>query len=264
MAKDGDGWDSRFIKETWADTRLRLDDYNECVNFYFSIERDSEACAACGGSGYHPDALWVADSFYGHSSPFTTPTHRDRALSAVLADRIGLQPHPETHGRGTYPSDEVLARYCDAFRSFCEAMRDGDGFWKDKITEDEAAALVEAGRGAIDQLVTAEDFNRANRPGARSLGHDAINRHILIKARCARFGIPTTCPACDGHGSIFTAPDARLALTLWILHPRKGCSRGVEVRSIRQDEVPAVRAWLAEAAARNAARFVKVAPQTVA
>jgi hypothetical protein len=46
---------------------------------------------------------------------------------------------------------------------------------------------------------------------------------------------------------------------IWMLHPRKGCSRGVEVLEITESELPMVYAWLREAADRNAKRFTILA-----
>jgi len=107
--------------------------------------------------------------------------------------------------------------------------------------------------------VTADDFNRAELSGSGLFGHDAINRFILIDARLNRLGLPKTCPTCSGDGYVYTAPNAHVSLILWWLHPRKGCSRGIEVATIARDELPAVGAFLAEAAARNAQRFAGVA-----
>ena len=69
-----------------------------------------------------------------------------------------------------------------------------------------------------------------------------------------------TCPTSEGHGNLFTGP-AYLTLVLWVLHPRKGCSRGVEVNHIEQDELPAVYSYLRQAAERNATRFSLVPAQ---
>lgn len=199
MWQEGSGWNSRQIFATWAEFGpWNLDDLNECVNFYFSVNRASKECGTCGGSGYHPLAQPITDGFYAHSSPT------------------------------------------------------GVG-WNDKITEDEAAALVASRRAKEGS--TAESINSENRPGARSFGHDAINRHILIEARCKRLGLPLHCDVCNGSGYVYTAPAAHVSLTLWWLHPRKGCSRGLEIERIEQTDLSAVKAFLMEAAARNAARF---------
>lgn len=204
MWKDGDGWDSRIINETWNDFGpWNLDDYNECVNFYFSVSRAEKECSTCSGSGYHPAAHGVVNTFYAHMN-----------------------------SRGEH--------------------------WDDKITQDELDALIEQKR--IKPGTELAAVNAANRVGARSptLNHDAINRMILVEARLKRLGLPKTCLECAGHGTVYTAPSAHVSLTLWILHPRKGCSRGVEVSHIEQADLPAIFAWLKAAADRNAARFSKV------
>jgi Mg2+-importing ATPase len=53
-----------------------------------------------------------------------------------------------------------------------------------------------------------------------------------------------------------------LGIVLCYLHPRKGCSRGVRVKEIRRDELPAVLAFLKTAADRNAERFAKAIAAT--
>ena len=106
-----------------------------------------------------------------------------------------------------------------------------------------------------------DKVNGANSDGSPAFGgynHDAINRHMLIKQRCKRLGYPVTCPECDGHGYVFAARDAHVSLTLWLLHPRKGASRGVEVGRIGERDLPAVFEYLANAAKRNASRFAHV------
>lgn len=51
--------------------------------------------------------------------------------------------------------------------------------------------------------------------------------------------------------------DRSVRVVFWMIHPRKGGSRGITV-GITQDDVPAVLSYLAEAARRNAARFAAV------
>ena len=203
----GEGWDGSLLHKTWKDFGpWGLDDLNELVNFYFSVEKDSKECT-CGGDGYHKEARDIVDSFY----------------SKIL----------------------------------------GQSAWYNKITQDEVDALVAAGR--LSRLTrdghhpTAEEVNELN-SGKKSIidGHDAINRGILIRARCGRLGKKVTCESCGGHGVIFTSDKARLVLILWFLHPRKGCSRGVQIDNIEQEELPSVYAYLREAAERNTARFGKI------
>lgn len=159
-------------------------------------------------------------------------------------------------------------RIADAFYSHGDPVK----AWNDKITQDEVQALVNAGRlfdfthtcnpgeGWVKRdppvVPTADEVNAWQR--GRGLGHDAINRGILVEARAKRLGVWGYCPKCEGHGHVFTEPAAKLGLVLWLLHPRKGASRGVEVRSIQREQLPEVYAFLRAAAARNAERFGKI------
>jgi hypothetical protein len=249
MWKEGDGWNSRQIFPTWKDFGpWELDDLNECVNFYFSVNRASSDCEHCGGTGAHPHAQWVSQSFYSHSSPFKRQTIGEMQSSAIMRG-FGAKTH-SILGHGNYPSEELLASYGAEFRAFCERMR-ARGHWNDDITEDEAAALIAERRAEPGD--TAASINAAQH--GRGLGHDAINRWILVKRRCERLGLPYSCPVCEGHGSIFTEPAAHASLTLWWLHPRKGCSRGLEIEQLAEVDLPFVFAFLHEAAERNAQRF---------
>lgn len=53
-----------------------------------------------------------------------------------------------------------------------------------------------------------------------------------------------------------TAPSS-LVLTVWLLHPRKSAARGAQFL-VEKADLPAMLAWLAHAAKRNADRFAKV------
>jgi hypothetical protein len=195
MWKDGQGWDSAVFHKTWSEFGpWELDEYNEIVNFYFSVRRESKECEVCGGDGYHPLAQPIANSFYAHMNP-----------------------------RGEH--------------------------WNDKLTQDELQALIDKGR--VKPEVTLAEINASN-------GHDAINRWILVSTRLKRLGIPQKCDCCGGDGTVYTAPSANVSLTLWVLHPRKGCSRGVEIQNIEQTDLPAIYKYLREAAERNAKRFSKI------
>lgn len=267
------GWDARFITDTWEGFGWSLDDLNEVVNFYFTITREKADCDNCAHNGYHPDAQWVTESFYRHSSPFNRDPH-SRDVSKWFAAAFQDRQFTEVHTAGSFPDEATLAKYKPEFRAFCEAMRDGDGFWSDKITQDETDALVaedrmhrltgatydkEASAWVGGRAITAEEVNALQNERGRALdSHDAINRSILIRARCERFGIPTTCPKCDGHGYVYTAPKPTLGLVLWMLHPRKGCSRGIHIKEIRQDQLSEVFTYLRKAAQRNADRFSKI------
>lgn len=211
-------WRGPIVVDTWAAFGpWSLDDLNECANFYFYAQRDSEECAVCGGSGLNAATKELSDNFYAHHLP-----HRSREWERTR--------------------------------------------WADKITQDEVQALLDAGRlyqfkGEAPTAAEVNAWERGDGPKRGGLGgHDAINRWILIKTRAKRLGVWGTCATCDGRGTIYTADRARLGLVLWMLHPRKGASRGVDVKNVTQTDVPVVLEWLREAAQRNAARFSKVSP----
>jgi hypothetical protein len=294
------GWDSRVIVDNWKifhkgtgkdehgwdDGGWTLNDLNELVNFYFSIERDQKNCPTCGGCGVHPDAQWVTESWYQHQSPFSETNHEEQMSRLVLAQFTGGDPNNDHNVmvRCSFPSEEVLARYGDEFRTFCEEMND-DHYWSDKIGVEEVQALIDEDRvknpGFPLELVrdylnavtkyrrddpelaaakrTLEEYAQENGIEkwdlANPFGHDAINRWVCTKARAKRMGIPTACPECDEHGSVFTADAPQVLLTLWWLHPRKGCSRGIEIKDITQEDLPEVRKFLEEARQRNHDRF---------
>lgn len=164
--------------------------------------------------------------------------------------------------------DERNCAECDGSGFNHETKRIADGFyahssptgfgWDASITEDEVDALIEAKRlfQFKGRRPSAAEVNAAQRNG---MVHDGINRCLLIEARAKRLGVYGHCAGCAGRGSIFVTDAPRLGLVLWMLHPRKGCSRGVDIKSISEAELPAARDFLRVAAARNAERFAKVA-----
>lgn len=207
MWKKGSGWDSAQSFESWQEFGpWGLDEFNECVNFYFSVERDSKECPTCGGNGYHAEAQQTARTFYQHS------------------------------------------------------CLPGEVAWNDKITDDEAEMIAEC-RSYYKGKGTGE-INQMQREGGLN-SFDAIDRFRLIKKRLERLGLVQWCDECAGDGYVFTAPKAHVCLTLWWLHPRKGCSRGVEIKNIVQTDLSAITSFLMLAAQRNADRFARLSsPET--
>ena len=68
------------------------------------------------------------------------------------------------------------------------------------------------------------------------------------------------CSNCNGKGHVYTADEARVSLVYWLVHPRKGCTRGVEVKNIQETDLPEVFAFLHEAKDRVANLFSKLPP----
>lgn len=226
MATRGDGWNAPIRTPSWSKFELTLDELNECVNFYFEASRASANCEACSRSGYNPETHEISETFYDSQGIF-----------------MGSPGH-------------------------------GSKRWCNDITVDEVQALIDGGRlhdfakdfvkgeGWVNRdppvVVDEELAHKVNEWNKKGMGHDGINRCILIKARAKRLGVYGLCPECEGDGYLYTEDKARLTLILWVLHPRKGCSRGWEVNDIQKDDVPAILAFLKEAADRNADRFQKV------
>lgn len=225
MAKSKEaGWEAPAFHKTWADFGpWGLDELNELVNFYFQISRDAKNCEACDGGGQNPETTEIANTFYSHMNAAGT----------------------------------------------C---------WHDKITQDEVEALQKNNRLRVPgkdakgefmwvkkEGLTAAEVNESNAEGYRpdikrnmDYDHDAINRWILVETRAKRLGVYGKCKECKGHGHIYTAPAAHVSLVLWFIHPRKGCSRGVEIETITEQDLPKVFSYLKEAKKRNSKRFAKV------
>ena len=218
MCDKNGGWRSPLSFQGWSEAHIGLDDLNEVVNFYFEINRDLEECD-CGGTGLAPDAKILADLFY--------------------------------------------------YNEF------GPG-WGQKLTQDEIAALGQEGRLSGTPFAnrykyhaesgecrlkegcahpTEQEF-RDYAADAR-ICHDAINRFVCVEARCKRLGFTYQCEKCEGHGRTYVG-SVRVDLILWVLHPRKGASRGVEIKDIKQSDLPGIFKYLQKAAARNATRFAKI------
>ena len=128
--------------------------------------------------------------------------------------------------------------------------------WSDKLTQVEVDALWDAKRlYDFKEKPSPEEVNKKYKTG---MGHDSLNCWICVEARAKSLGVYGKCPSCSGRGHIFDEPKAHVNLVLWFLHPRKGCSRGVEVRNISLEDLPEVIAYLKVAAIRNESRFSKL------
>lgn len=161
-------------------------------------------------------------------------------------------------GKGVNPETKKIS---DDFYDFAN----NGTKWCDKITQDELDFLIEKKRirpNKDGELPTVELVNKHNRERGYALAHefgttnhDAINRGYLIEARAKRLGVYGNCEHCDGHGSIYTEPSAKLSLVMWFIHPRKGCSKGVLVEELSKSDFKKAVEYLKEARQRNHDRF---------
>lgn len=231
-------------------------------------------CPDYVGWGPHEDYMWCREDA-GWRSPIIVQDWSKfdlqlDGLNEVVNFYFAVdKPWKECEACGRTGLNPATKAIEDDFYGF----RDPKDRWCDKITQDEVDMLVEEGRlfdlypshedwvkaqaGEIPRPhFTAEQVNAHQHRGALC-GHDAINRWALVRHRAKRLGVYGLCEYCNGHGKVATGP-VRVSLVLWLLHPRKGASRGVEVENITQADLPAVFAFLKEAADRNQERFAAV------
>jgi hypothetical protein len=103
-----------------------------------------------------------------------------------------------------------------------------NGQWCHHLSQADVNALVEAGR-LVDFTSTwsREDgwqkidppvipaAAQVNEWSLRGMGHDSINAHVCIRARCEREGFSDTCLTCGGHGSVEKYPGQRAEAEAW-------------------------------------------------
>lgn len=167
-------------------------------------------CAHCDGKGYSPEAQHLHDQWYGYapfkpedrgSTPLTIHTPAVRAF----AER-NVKHSPEFYGTDKDAVDREATRLITMWNQQ----------WSKHINTDDVAALVAANRlhdfthvwsketGWVKKdppcVPTPEEVNAWN---ISSLGHDAINCSVVIRAECERRGVPEYCAHCEGHGSIW-------------------------------------------------------------
>ncbi len=168
---------------------------------------------------------------------------------------------PDCDGTGYGPETKILSDEWYSFGKEEWVNIDGTRRYNslahsNNITQIEVDALWEAKRlRDFKEKPTPEQVNEWNQKGR---GHDAINKWICLEALAKEKGYVYRCEECDGKAYIYTAPNSTASLVLWFLHPRKGCSRGVEVKNILESDLPAIFEYLQEAATRNADRFSKI------
>ncbi len=120
----------------------------------------------------------------------------------------GVKECPACYGTGYNRATHVIS---EAFYN----LSNREKAWHDKINQDEVQALIDAGRlcdfthtwsqkdGRVKKdppcIPTAKEVNTWENS---SIGHDAINRWILIEARAKRLGVYGKCSFCGGDGEI--------------------------------------------------------------
>ncbi|WP_053638203.1 hypothetical protein [Streptomyces sp. NRRL F-4707] len=195
---------------------------NKVWEGFLSPDRfDGTPCPDCE-NGYSPQAQNLYDLWYGKlpfdpASTGSTPWRHDSPAVRAFAER-NLSNAPDFYGTG----DAALTR---------EAQRLADLFnagWSHHLSQDDVDALVAGGRlydfthyvvpgkgwqpKVPPVMPTAAEVNEWSLGG---MGHDSINAHVVIKARCEREGVADTCPTCKGHASLERYEGQRAEAEAW-------------------------------------------------
>lgn len=162
-------------------------------------ELHSHTCDVCEGQGYNVATQKIADEFYDSNN-----------FGVNWSYEYNVDPNGNP---ATRPPWKVL----------------GDSHaWHTKITQDEVQALIDEGRlmdfthtwsretGWVRRedgyIPSAQEVNEWAKQG---MGHDGINRCILVRARATNEGVFGYCEHCNGEGSVYRDEEHRQAHDAW-------------------------------------------------
>jgi hypothetical protein len=194
---------------------------NQTWKGYINPLPSANPCDACQRSGYSPQAKHLSDQWYGYvpfnpretgSVPFTPQHPAVRAFAERQCQRS-----PEYYGTGETAVLREAKRLCGHWNAS----------WSHHLDQQDVQALVDAGRlydfthtwtgkrwEPRDPLIvpSAAEVNAWSLCG---MGHDSINSHVCIKAKCQRLGFPDQCASCDGDGETWESDADRQAYEAW-------------------------------------------------
>jgi hypothetical protein len=181
----------------------------------------SDPCPDCK-NGHSWQYEFLHDLWYGHR-PFdpamtgSTPWLLDHPVIRAKAER-NISEASWFYGSGQVAVVREAQRLADHYnngwihhlsQADVDALVAGNRLW-------EFTRKVVPGKGWVDRdepvHLTAAQVNEWSLQG---MGHDSINAYIVIRARCERYGTPTTCPTCKGHGGLETYPGQRAEAEAW-------------------------------------------------
>jgi hypothetical protein len=153
-------------------------------------------CKACDRSGYSPQAKLFSDQWYGkvEFDPIAygaVPLDPgDPGLVAFATRQVARAPEYYLFGHLTV--EQAIQRESRRLWNHWKNQ------WSHHLIQADVDALIAQNRlHNFPGATTAEAVNRASLSG---MGHDSINQHVCIKARCAREGVTHLCPECQGNG----------------------------------------------------------------
>lgn len=184
----------------------------------------AETCPSCDGSGLSPRAKLISDQWYGYV-PFDPAAYGATPLTL---------DHPAVHALACHNATgaanierEALRLYHHWKTQWChhliqadvDALVADDRLWdftRRPCTDGQRQRLQEASSYWLSEsngyTPTADEVNLWSFGG---LGHDAINSHVCVRARCAREGVSMKCHHCSGEGTMWPTEAIRLQHDEW-------------------------------------------------
>ena len=268
MSEKDSGWRARVMINKWPEfiKDWSLNEYNEVVNFYFEVTRKSENCEHCEQTGLNPATRKIQEDWYSFDSPDYVYVSETKRINNNAWHNHLTKIEVEALIKAGRLSDLAKKTYIKPLRKILIEKNGNEEFEPTKkywFEEKENKWIGWVGKRSNQKRVeveqpeypTPEEVNEWNKTG---IGHDAINRSICVQARAEHLGTYGLCEHCHGEGSVYIEQKAKVALQLWVIHPRKGCSRGVYIEDIKQKELPSVIDFLKKAQERNTERFSKL------
>lgn len=191
---------------------------------------DGAPCTECfdphhrgGSDGNTPEVRAMYAQWYGWWSPgcpdaweFTPdqPWGPETPEVLTFAQR-NLDHSPGFYGTGPAALRREAVRLVGLFNSWQHHLAQvdvdalvADGRLRDFTHDYDPTAAVADRWTPHGRPVTADAVNRRSLRGGFG-GHDSINAWVVIGARAKREGVPTSCPGCDGHGTVEAYPGQR-------------------------------------------------------
>lgn len=168
--------------------------------------------------GAHLHAMWYGNVPFRPEDNGSTPLTPDTSAVRRFAER-NVTSAPGFYGRGERAIHMEAIRLCHFW----------NGSWSHHLNADDVAALVSAGRlmyltHTFDQvnrwqpkdppvMPTPQEVNEWSISGR--FGHDPTNVYVVVRARCAREGVPVECETCGGSGQAWRDDAHKAAHEAW-------------------------------------------------
>lgn len=164
-------------------------------------------CPECGGSGLSDRTQHLFDIWYGER-PFQPEDNGSIPHTANNTAILKLAIQNISRRNNATISD--LKEEMHRIAELCNQA------WCYHLNQDDVDALLANGRlgDHTRESGTKPCPQDVNNWAISTIGHDAINAGIIIRARCQRDGIPYWCDSCTGTGNAAT-PEQREAYDNW-------------------------------------------------